>query len=226
MSAHEQMEQAEHAEHAAHSNKGIALLISVLALFLALSETLCKSAQTEGISFNVEASNLWAFYQAKTIRQTSLVVAADALTVTLPTITDPALKQATTKQIEAWKATAARYESEPKPTGGEGRRELSARAIKAQEERDLALAKYHRHRACIGHDHHRPDGVGIRRWRARGGRIDRDGLRLVRAERAARRRALVFARQRRPLRRALETCRVGRLLERRCRFTNMTLDST
>ena len=143
MSAHEQMEQAEHAEHAAHSNKGIALLISVLALFLALSETLGKSAQTEGISFNVEASNLWAFYQAKTIRQTSLVVAADALTVTLPTITDPALKQATTKQIEAWKATAARYESEPKPTGGEGRRELSARAIKAQEERDLALAKYH-----------------------------------------------------------------------------------
>ena len=143
MSAHEQMEQAEHAEHAAHSNKGIALLISVLALFLALSETLGKSAQTEGISYNVEASNLWAFYQAKTIRQTSLVVAADALTVTLPTITDPALKQATTKQIEAWKATAARYESEPKPTGGEGRKELSQRAIKAQEERDLALAKYH-----------------------------------------------------------------------------------
>jgi hypothetical protein len=137
------MEQAEHAEHAAHSNKGIALLISVLALFLALSETLGKSAQTEGISYNVEASNLWAFYQAKTIRQTSLVVAADALTVTLPTITDPALKQATTKQIEAWKATAARYESEPKPTGGEGRKELSQRAIKAQEERDLALAKYH-----------------------------------------------------------------------------------
>ena len=137
------MEQAEHAEHAAHSNKGIALLISVLALFLALSETLGKSAQTEGISFNVEASNLWAFYQAKTIRQTSLVVAAEALAVNLPTITDPAVKQATTKQIEAWKATAARYESEPKPTGGEGRRELSARAIKAQEERDLALAKYH-----------------------------------------------------------------------------------
>jgi Domain of unknown function (DUF4337) len=143
MSVHEQMEHAEHAEHAAHSNKGIALLISVLALFLAFSETLGKSAQTEALGYNVEASNLWAFYQAKTIRQTSLVVAADALTVNLPTITDPALKQATTKQIEAWKATAARYESEPKPTGGEGRKELSQRAIKAQEERDLALAKYH-----------------------------------------------------------------------------------
>jgi len=143
MSAHEELEHAEHAEHAAHSNKGIALLIAVLALFLAFSETLGKSAQTEALSNNVEASNLWAFYQAKTIRQTSLVVAADALAINLQTITDPAVKQATTKQIESWRATAARYESEPKPTGGEGRRELSARAIKAQEERDLALAKYH-----------------------------------------------------------------------------------
>jgi len=143
MSAHEELEHAEHAEHAAHSNKGIALLIAVLALFLAFSETLGKSAQTEALSNNVEASNLWAFYQAKTIRQTSLVVAADALAINLQTITDPAVKQATTKQIENWRATAARYESEPKPTGGEGRRELSARAIKAQEERDLALAKYH-----------------------------------------------------------------------------------
>jgi hypothetical protein len=143
MSAHEELEHAEHAEHAAHSNKGIALLIAVLALFLAFSETLGKSAQTEALSNNVEASNLWAFYQAKTIRQTSLVVAADALAINLQTITDPAVKQATTKQIESWRATAARYESEPKPTGGEGRRELSARATKAQEERDQALAKYH-----------------------------------------------------------------------------------
>jgi hypothetical protein len=143
MSAHEQMEHAEHAEHAAHSNKRIALVIAVLALFLAFSETLGKSAQTEGISYNVEASNLWAFYQAKTIRQTSLVVGADALAVTLKAVTDPSVKDAMTKQIEAWRATAARYESEPKPTGGEGRRELSARAIKAQEERDQALAKYH-----------------------------------------------------------------------------------
>ena len=47
---HEKMEHAEHAEHAAGHNKQIALLIAVLALFLAFSETLGKSAQTEGIS--------------------------------------------------------------------------------------------------------------------------------------------------------------------------------
>jgi hypothetical protein len=143
MSAHEEIEHAEHAEHAAHSNKRIALVISVLALCLAFSETLGKSAQTEGIGYNVEASNLWAFYQAKTIRQTSLVVGADTLAVTVKAVTDPSVRDAMTKQIEAWRATAARYESEPKPTGGEGRRELSQRATKAQEERDVALAKYH-----------------------------------------------------------------------------------
>ena len=54
MSAHENLEHAEHAEHASHGgNKKIALLISVLALFLAFSETLGKSAQTAAITYNV-----------------------------------------------------------------------------------------------------------------------------------------------------------------------------
>ena len=70
MSAQESMEQAENAKEAAGEDKKIALLIAVIALFLALSETLGKGAQTESISKNVEASNLWAFFQAKTIRRT------------------------------------------------------------------------------------------------------------------------------------------------------------
>jgi len=79
--AHESMEHAEHAEHASGSNKKIALLIAVIALFLALSETLGKGAQTEAISKNVEASNLWAFFQAKTIRQTALQVGTEILKI-------------------------------------------------------------------------------------------------------------------------------------------------
>ncbi len=70
MGAHESMEHAEHVEHASSENRKIALLIAVIALFLALSETLGKGAQTEAIGKNVEASNLWAFFQAKTIRRT------------------------------------------------------------------------------------------------------------------------------------------------------------
>jgi len=143
MSAHHHVEHAEHTEHVAHSNKNVALLIAVIALFLALSETLGKSAQTAAISYNVEASNLWAFYQAKTIRQTVLNTAAETRLFDARLLTDPALKADIQKQIEAWRATVARYESEPKPTGGEGRRELSARALEAQKKQETAMARYH-----------------------------------------------------------------------------------
>ncbi|WP_027580832.1 DUF4337 domain-containing protein [Bradyrhizobium sp. Ai1a-2] len=141
MSAHESMEHAEHAEHASGSNKKIALLIAVIALFLALSETLGKGAQTESISKNVEASNLWAFFQAKSIRRTAVQTAAEQGKLTLATATDDAARAAIQKQIEDWQKTAARYRSEPET--GEGTEQLAARAKHAEHERDEATAKYH-----------------------------------------------------------------------------------
>lgn len=139
--AHEQMEHAEHAEHASHSNRGVALLIAVLALFLSFSETLGKGAQTEAISANVESSNLWAFFQAKTVRRTAVTTAAEEMKIAADAATDPAAKAAMQKQIETWQKTAARYESEPETH--EGRKELAERAKEAEESRDLAMAKYH-----------------------------------------------------------------------------------
>jgi hypothetical protein len=125
-------------------NKKIAILISILALFLAIAETLGKSAQTDAISSNVEASNLWAFYQAKTIRKTTMETAAEQMEVDLKLAKDPNVKDLLEKRINEWKERAARYESEPKPNGkGEGRKELMARALQAEVHRDLASAKYH-----------------------------------------------------------------------------------
>jgi hypothetical protein len=141
MSAHESMEQAEHTEHAAGENKKIALLIAVMALFLALSETLGKGAQTESISKNVEASNLWEFFQAKSIRRTVVQAASDQARLSLGLMSDDAAKAALQKQIDDWQKTAARYRSEPET--GEGTEQLSERAKHAEEERDLAMAKYH-----------------------------------------------------------------------------------
>lgn len=141
MSAHESMEHAEHAEHASGSNKKIALLIAVIALFLALSETLGKGAQTESISKNVEASNLWAFFQAKSIRRTVIEATADHARLSLGNLGDDAAKSALTKQLEAWQKTAARYRSEPET--GEGSEQLAERAKHAEHERDVAMARYH-----------------------------------------------------------------------------------
>jgi Domain of unknown function (DUF4337) len=141
MSAHESMEHAEHAEHASGENRRIALLIAVIALFLALSETLGKGAQTESISRNVEASNLWAFFQAKSIRRTTVQTAAEQGKLGLASASDDAAKTAVQKQIDDWQKTAARYRSEPET--GEGTEQLAERAKHAEHERDEATAKYH-----------------------------------------------------------------------------------
>jgi hypothetical protein len=139
--AHEHVEHAEHTAHIGASNKQIALLISIVALFLAFSETLGKSAQTEAISHNVASNDLWAFYQAKTIRMTILETAAESAEAELPIVTDAGVRAAREKQVATWKKTAARYESDPEKK--EGRKELMAKAREAEHERDTALARYH-----------------------------------------------------------------------------------
>ena len=138
---HETIEKAQEGEHAKNFNRRIALLIAVLALFLSFSETLGKSAQTEAISANVRSADTWAFSQAKDIRRTVLMAAGDQMPLLTATVTDPTAKQAIDKQVETWRKTAARYESDPQT--GEGLKELRVRAKEEEEERDLALAKYH-----------------------------------------------------------------------------------
>src|SRR5690348_12947458 len=140
MSAHESMEQADHAKEAAGENRKIALLIAVIALCLALSEMLGKGAQTESISKNVEAANLWAFFQAKSIRRTVVVTAAEQGKLTLAAA-DEAQKPAVQKQVEDWTKTAQRYRSEPET--GEGTEQLAEKAKHAEHDRDEATAKYH-----------------------------------------------------------------------------------
>ena len=139
--AHEQMEQADLAKEISREDKKIALVIAILALCLAFSETLGKGAQTEAISANVESANFWSFFQAKTIRMTTLKTAAEELKLEAAAVSDPAAKAAMEKQIAAWEQTAARYDSEPDTK--EGRKELAERAKEEEENRNLSLAKYH-----------------------------------------------------------------------------------
>ncbi len=142
MSAHEHLEHAEHAEHAGHSgNKKIALLISVLALFLALSEMGGKSVQTEAVTQNVVANDLWAFFQAKTIRMTVLGTAAEQMQIELERATDPAVRDHIAGRIKEWKDNIARYDDDAK--SDEGRKQLMARARTAEQKRDELLARYH-----------------------------------------------------------------------------------
>jgi ABC-type nickel/cobalt efflux system permease component RcnA len=148
---HEVEHRVKHEEHGGghgghdSQNKKIALVIAVLALFLAFSETLGKSAQTSALNFQIEASNLWNFFQAKNIRRTTTLVAAESAKIDAGTTSDEARKAALAKQIDDWNKTAARYRSEPEAGGGkgEGTVELARRAKEMENERDTALNKYH-----------------------------------------------------------------------------------
>lgn len=135
---HEVAHEATH--EAAHSGtsfgKKIGLLISVLALVLAVSEMLGKSAQTRALALNIEASNTWNFFQAKTMRQTALRTAAESMKVQNP---QPSPEIA--KQLQTWQATIERWESEP--STNEGRKELMVKARATEKLRDVNFEQYH-----------------------------------------------------------------------------------
>jgi len=124
---------------AAHGNRNaklIGLLISVLALFLAVSEMLGKSAQTHALGLNIEASDTWNFFQAKTIRQTVLRTNMENLKLQAD-VTKPEVE----KQMSTWQATIDRWESEP--STNEGRKELIKKAKEIEAKRDGYLEQYH-----------------------------------------------------------------------------------
>lgn len=129
------------AGHGEGGNKAIAVFISVLALFLAIAETAAKSAQTDALGSNIEASNLWAFFQAKTIRRTTIEGMADSMDIDIKVARDPAAKELMEKRVADWRRTAKRYRSEPDTR--EGSDDLAARAKAAEKKRDLSMAKYH-----------------------------------------------------------------------------------
>lgn len=134
--------------HGSPENRKIALLIAVLALVLAISETLGKSAQTAALSYNIEASNLWSFFQAKTIRMTTVRTAAEQADLHLRQSADPQSKEAIEQRIASWRKAADRYDSEPDT--GEGRKELASRARVAEGKRDKSLGSYHHYELASG----------------------------------------------------------------------------
>jgi Domain of unknown function (DUF4337) len=112
-----------------------------MALFLSLSEMLGKSANTEAITLNIKVSDTWNFFQAKNIRRTVVLAAAEEMKVGAIRVNDSSAKDAMTKQIGEWQQTAARLSLRPETR--EGTPELAERAMEAEHERDTALARYH-----------------------------------------------------------------------------------
>ncbi|MTW16303.1 DUF4337 family protein [Rhodoplanes serenus] len=116
-----------------------AVVIAILAMLLAITGLGGSNAGKEALNNNVLASNYWSFFQAKNVRQTAVVLAADEFE--LAWANDPSLspeaRAALKAKAEQYRKTAARYESEPETQ--EGKRELIARAKIHEAARDHAL---------------------------------------------------------------------------------------
>ena len=133
-------------QHEDRFNRGAALLIAVMAAVLAVGGLGGGNATDDMIISNIRASDTWAFYQAKNVRQTMYEIEVADLESRLPLETG-ADRAALEARIAEYQATVARYDDEPDPEApadpmrGEGKKQLMAQAQAFEAARDVAVAK-------------------------------------------------------------------------------------
>ena len=98
------------------------IVVSIFTMFLALNTYINSNLSSTVLNETIKANDVWAFYQAKSIKQTILDVAAD-------NVTDHHLQM-------KYRELANRYESDKKT--GEGKKELLEKARIIEADRDLA----------------------------------------------------------------------------------------
>jgi Domain of unknown function (DUF4337) len=125
-----------------------ALTIAIMAMLLAITSLGGGNVAEDIMNNNIQASNRWAFYQAKNDRQTANKIAADELETQIllnQSSLTAQMREALEKKIQQYKETAARYDDEPskeEPNNllkGDGKKQLAAQAKYFEEQRDLAM---------------------------------------------------------------------------------------
>jgi len=130
-------EATESAVEAKEKDRRAALIIAILALFLALSEAGAKNAQHLSTEKNVESSDLYNFYQAKKVRSTIFEAAAEMLESQRTGVTDQKAQDALERQVAEFKARVAQFEKDPKKPE-DSMDSIQERANNAAEGRELA----------------------------------------------------------------------------------------
>jgi Domain of unknown function (DUF4337) len=119
----------------------IAVYIAVLAVALSICSVGGGNATKDATARNIEASNAWAFFQAKNIRRNDVRIEINELELrvaTDSTLTEPA-KAAIQEKLKLYREQEARLTSEPET--GEGVKELMARGKALEAQRDVAMRK-------------------------------------------------------------------------------------
>lgn len=117
-----------------------AIYIAVLAVLIAVTSVGGDNATKDMMRSTIQAADTYSFYQAKTIRQTTIRALADDFEARLadPAVPQP-VRQKLQEKLTGYRATADRYESEP--STGEGKKELLAKARALEAQRDLSLKR-------------------------------------------------------------------------------------
>lgn len=132
--AHESLEHVAEGRESGRHNKRAAIIIAIMAAFLALAEFAEKDAQTNYLASHIAASDTWAQYQAKSVRNSVLSAEADTLTSLPNAATDSGIQA----RIAAARANAARMRSEP---GADGMQQLMQRAHTIEHQREHELRR-------------------------------------------------------------------------------------
>lgn len=124
-----------------HRDRLIAVYIGVLAVLLAICGVGGGNAMKDATARNIEASNTWAFFQAKNIRRHEVRLQIGEFEVLLAS--QPALPEAARTMIDdkiaKLRKDEARFTSEPET--GEGTDELRAKGKALEVQRDRAMLK-------------------------------------------------------------------------------------
>lgn len=122
-------------------SRWIGIYVGVLAALLAVCALGGGNAAKDAMRANIDASNVWAFFQAKNTRRSIYAVAADDLELILRS--NPAMpaeaRGAMEEKIKAYRATVQRFTSDKQ--SNEGLDELFAKGKAIEAERDIAFRK-------------------------------------------------------------------------------------
>ncbi len=137
--AQESLEHVHHAQHGHgaghhgpvdHFPTYVGVLVATLAVALALTDAEMRDVNDVYMTNHIAVSDTWAFFQAKNVRQTNYLTTVEILE-SMPN-QDAEIR----KRIDRMKLEASRMADDPQ--GGEGRKQLAAKAAEQTKIRDAA----------------------------------------------------------------------------------------
>jgi Domain of unknown function (DUF4337) len=133
--------EAQSAEADANFRKFTGIYLGIVAMLLAITALGGSNATKTMLAANIQASDIYGYYQAKNIRQTVYQLTAEQLEAEL--LSQPGMPEEARSKIDGmikrFRERVDRYESDP--STGEGKKELLAKAKEFETKRDHAAER-------------------------------------------------------------------------------------